>query len=110
VRVAAGAALSPLASPILNAATTERIERQRVGDDRDTSEVARDETYWEVIQRAYIQDASFINIESGYFSPSAEVVLDAQVDWLRLINRIPSFYMRCAHLGAPEPHHCRSPL
>ena len=68
VRVAAGAALSPLAFPILNAATTIRIERRRLGDERDTSEIARDEAYWEVIQRAYIQDASFINIESGFFS------------------------------------------
>ena len=94
VRVAAGAALSPLVSPILNAATTARIERRRLGDERDTSEIARDEAYWDVIQRAYIQDASFINIESGFFSPAAEVVLDAQVERLRLINRIPSFYMR----------------
>lgn len=94
VRVAAGAALSPLASPLLNAATTGRIERLGLDDKRDTSEIARDEAYWEVIQRAYTQDASFINIESGYFSPAAEVVLDAQVDRLRLINRIPSFYMR----------------
>ena len=72
VRVTAGAVLSPLAFPILNAATTERIERQRLSDDRDRSEVARDEAYWEVIQRAYVQDASFINIESGFFSPAAE--------------------------------------
>ena len=94
VRVAAGAALSPLAGPVLKASMTERIERHRVGDERDTSEVARDETYWEVIQRAYVQDAGFINIESGFFSPAAEVVLDAQVERLREINRIPSFYMR----------------
>jgi selenocysteine lyase/cysteine desulfurase len=94
VRVAAGAALSPLASPLLNAATTSRIERLGLDDKRDTSEIAHDEAYWEVIQQAYVQDASFINIESGYFSPAAEVVLDAQVDRLRLINRIPSFYMR----------------
>jgi selenocysteine lyase/cysteine desulfurase len=94
VRVAAGAALSPLAAPILKASMTERIERHRVSDERDSSEVARDEAYWEVIQRAYVQDASFINIESGFFSPAAEVVLDAQVRRLREINRIPSFYMR----------------
>ncbi len=94
VQVAAGAALSPLVSPILNASMTERIERRRLSDGRDTSEVAQDEAYWEVIQRAYVQDASFINIESGFFSPAAEVVLDAQVERLREINRIPSFYMR----------------
>jgi selenocysteine lyase/cysteine desulfurase len=94
VRVAAGAALSPLASPLLNAATTSRIERLRSSDNRDASVIARDETYWEVIRQAYTQDASFINIESGYFSPAADTVLDAQVDRMRMINRIPSFYMR----------------
>ncbi len=94
VRIAAGAALSPLSAPILNAATTDRIRRLRLSDHRDISKIAQDEAYWEVIQRSYIQDASFINIESGYFSPAARIVLDAQVDRLRQINSIPSFYMR----------------
>jgi len=94
VRIAAGAALSPLAAPILKAASIDQIENLRLSDNRDVLEIAQDEAYWEVIQRAYKQDASFINIESGYFSPAAEVVLDAQVDRLRRINSIPSFYMR----------------
>ena len=94
VRMAAGAALSPIASPVLNAGATERIRRLRLGDHRDISKITQDEAYWEVIQRSYTQDAGFINIESGYFSPAAQVVVDAQVDRLRELNRIPSFYMR----------------
>jgi selenocysteine lyase/cysteine desulfurase len=94
VKVAAGAALSPLAAPLLSSTTMARIERMRSGDNREPSEIAQDESYWDVIQRAYRQDAGFINIESGYFSPAADVVIDAQVDRLRRINRIPSFYMR----------------
>ena len=94
VRMAAGATLSPLALPRMDIASTASIKRLRESDDRDAAMVARDEAYWEVIQSAYTQDASFINIESGFFSPSADVVLEAQVTRLREINRIPSFYMR----------------
>ncbi len=94
VRMATGAALSPLASPMFSTATTEQVAHRRTSDNRDAATIAQDEAYWEVIQRAYTQDASFINIESGYFSPAADVVLNAQVDKLRELNRIPSFYMR----------------
>ena len=86
--------MSPLATPALNTANTEQVARQRASDSRDATVIAQDEAYWEVIQRAYTQDASFINIESGYFSPAADPVLNAQVDKLRELNRIPSFYMR----------------
>ena len=94
VRMAAGAALSSLAAPILKAASIDQIENLRLSDNRNVLEITQDEAYWAVIQNAYKQDSSFINIESGFFSPAAEVVLDAQVDRLREINRIPSFYMR----------------
>ena len=60
----------------------------------DPRRVAQDEAYWEVIQQAYTQDAGFINLESGFFSPAADPVVDAHVEHLRAINRIPSFYMR----------------
>ena len=94
VRMAAGAALSPIASPVFSTTTAEEIAQSRTLDRREPATVAQDEAYWEVIQRAYTQDASFINIESGYFSPAADPVLDAQVEKLRELNRIPSFYMR----------------
>jgi selenocysteine lyase/cysteine desulfurase len=94
VRLAAGAALSPLATPTFSAASSDRLARWRLNDSRDAAAIAQDEAYWEVIQRAYTQDASFINIESGFFSPAADVVLNAQVARLRELNRIPSYYMR----------------
>ena len=86
--------MAPLAAPTFNAPSSERLTRLRQDDSRDTEAIAQDEAFWELIQREYTQDSSFINIESGYFSPAADVVLNAQVEWLRLINRIPSFYMR----------------
>jgi selenocysteine lyase/cysteine desulfurase len=102
VRLAAGAALSPLAAPTFKSKASERLARWRLGDSRDADTIAQDETYWEVIQREYTQDASFINIESGYFSPASDVVLEAQIGWLRELNRIPSFYMRRRMAGERE--------
>jgi len=94
VRLAAGAALSPLAAPTFHADASDRIARLRLGDKRDADTIAQDETYWEAIQREYTQDSTFINIESGFFSPAADVVLESQINWVREVNRAPSFYMR----------------
>jgi len=92
--MATGAVVSPLTAPVFSAASSEQIARQRSNDKRDPAAVAQDEAYWAVVQSAYTQDASFINIESGYFSPAADTVLNAQVNRLRELNRIPSYYMR----------------
>ena len=94
VKMATGAALGGIATPRMSLAAIGGIERAKGLDGRAAHLVAQDEAYWEVIQRAYTQDAGFINLESGYFSPAADPVVDAQVDNLRMINRIPSFYMR----------------
>lgn len=56
--------------------------------------IASDESFWYHIQKAYKQSPHFINLENGYFSPQPEEVLDAQVENIRMINEIPSFYMR----------------
>lgn len=55
---------------------------------------ARDEDFWYQIQRAYRQSPHFINLENGYFSPQPLEVLEAQQANIRMINEIPSFYMR----------------
>ncbi|HSG46851.1 MAG TPA: aminotransferase class V-fold PLP-dependent enzyme, partial [Longimicrobiales bacterium] len=69
-------------------------ELERRAGARLPHELADDEAYWEVIQRAYTQDAGFINLESGFFSPAADPVLEAQLRNIRRINQIPSFHMR----------------
>lgn len=94
VQMAAGAALGGLAVPQVSFAAVGDALAAGGLDGRSPRELARDEAYWEVVQRAYTQDAGFINLESGFFSPAADPVVDAQVDNLRMINRIPSFYMR----------------
>ncbi|WPP51251.1 aminotransferase class V-fold PLP-dependent enzyme [Catalinimonas niigatensis] len=59
-----------------------------------TKVLAADEMFWEQIRQSYKVSPYFINLENGYYSMAAEPVLEAQVQHLRMINRIPSFYMR----------------
>ncbi len=69
---------------------------------RDPAEVARDETFWYQIQRAYRQSPHFINLENGYFSPQPKEVMEAQLENIQMINEIPSFYMRRRQAGEKE--------
>ncbi|HSG07789.1 MAG TPA: aminotransferase class V-fold PLP-dependent enzyme, partial [Longimicrobiales bacterium] len=94
VRAATGAALGTLASPRFCAAALPHAELRRRAGNRSAIDLAADEAYWEVVQRAYTQDAGFINLESGFFSPAADPVLEAQLRNIRRINQIPSFHMR----------------
>ena len=57
-------------------------------------EVARDEDFWYQVQSAYSQSPHFINLEAGYFSPQPNVVMEAQLRNIEMINEQPSFYMR----------------
>ncbi|MDP2956842.1 MAG: aminotransferase class V-fold PLP-dependent enzyme [Longimicrobiales bacterium] len=94
VRTATGVALGALAPPRFASAALARGELDRIAGGLTPGQVAQDEAYWEVVQRAYTQDPGFINLESGFFSPAADPVVEAQVRNLRRINQIPSFYMR----------------
>ena len=54
----------------------------------------RDEKYWNDVANMYHQNINFINLESGYFSPSPESVKNYWVDFVNEINESPSYYMR----------------
>ncbi len=56
--------------------------------------LAENEEFWSHVQNAYKVSPDFINLENGFYSPSPQVVLDAWVRNIRMINEIPSFYMR----------------
>jgi selenocysteine lyase/cysteine desulfurase len=60
----------------------------------DTHTLARDEKFWAEVRKSYQVSDDFINLENGYYSLAAEPILDAQDTHSRMINRIPSFYMR----------------
>ncbi len=54
----------------------------------------KDESYWKKVANLYHQNVNFINLESGYFSPSPERVKEYWVNFVKEINESPSFYMR----------------
>ena len=54
----------------------------------------KDENYWKKVADMYHQNVNFINLESGYFSPSPESVKDYWVNFVNEINESPSYYMR----------------
>ena len=54
----------------------------------------RDEKYWNDVANMYHQNINFINLESGYFSPSPESVKEYWVNFVNEINESPSYYMR----------------
>ena len=51
-------------------------------------------TYWKGVSSLYKQNIDFINLESGYFSPSPESVKDYWINYVNEINESPSYYMR----------------
>ena len=54
----------------------------------------KDEKDWNDVANMYHQNINFINLESGYFSPSPESVKNYWVDFVNEINESPSYYMR----------------
>ena len=58
------------------------------------SSIVQDEKYWEIVQKAYHQSEDFINLENGYFSPQPQSTMDSQIQNIKMINSIPSYYMR----------------
>ena len=54
----------------------------------------KDEAYWRDVASLYRQNVDFINLESGYFSPSPESVKDYWINFVEEINESPSYYMR----------------
>jgi selenocysteine lyase/cysteine desulfurase len=60
---------------------------------RAPAEVAQDEDYWSVIQRAYSVNPDIINLNNGGVSPAPIVVQEAVARYNQLSNEGPSYYM-----------------
>ena len=63
-------------------------------DSYNLNDLNRDENYWKKVAEMYHQNVKFINLESGYFSPSPESVKNYWVNFVNEINESPSYYMR----------------
>ena len=59
----------------------------------DASQVAQNEDFWSVIQRAYSVSPQIINLNNGGVSPSPIVVQQAVERYNQLSNEGPSYYM-----------------
>ena len=73
--------------------------------DRDVINIKnnyRGENYWNNIAGMYHQNVKFINLESGYFSPSPESVKDYWINYVNKINESPSYYMRNSQVDMRE--------
>src|SRR4029077_1415923 len=54
-------------------------------------DVATDETYWDTIRRAYVQDPTLLNLNNGGVAPSPSIVLDAEIEAIRYSNQLPPY-------------------
>tara|TARA_Y100000766_G_C18890927_1_gene598504 strand:+ start:158 stop:1414 length:1257 start_codon:yes stop_codon:yes gene_type:complete len=73
--------------------------------DRDVINIKNNykgENYWNNIAGMYHQNVKFINLESGYFSPSPESVKDYWINYVNEINESPSYYMRNSQVDMRE--------
>ena len=88
-------AASPAAALSLNQNTLTQVAEAAARVAHLPAEAAaRDEDFWFTVQRAFYQSPQFINLENGYYSPQPVSVAEAQWEHIRMINQIPSFYMR----------------
>src|SRR5687768_7588969 len=64
-----------------------------IAGDRTPAEIAEDETYWSLIQRAFDADRTMINLNNGGVSPTPSHVLEAMIRDLRFTNELPVEHM-----------------
>jgi isopenicillin-N epimerase len=55
-------------------------------------EIAKDEFFWREIQMAFKLDRTLINLNNGFTSPCARVVLEAEFRYIEMVNMLPVHY------------------
>jgi len=70
------------------------LDLNKLNSNKSDLSIAQDEEYWKIVQKAFQQSKDFINLENGYFSPQPESTMDSQIRNIKMINSIPSYYMR----------------
>jgi selenocysteine lyase/cysteine desulfurase len=86
------AAAGAVAAPALSLAWLERAFAG-VGGVAPAA-LAQDEEFWRALRAQYALPNDFIQLENGYYSITAQPVLDAFVQQVRDVNATSSFYMR----------------
>ena len=85
------AAALPLFNPKMSPQQKEKIS---AWTDIKSAQLAKDEKFWDEIRQFYRVPSDYINLENGYYSMTANPVMDAQDEQNRMINLNPSIYMR----------------
>jgi selenocysteine lyase/cysteine desulfurase len=80
------------AAAVLSAATWQRLFAETAAI--APADLAKDDGFWESIRKRYLVTPDFIQLENGYYSLTAEPVLDSYIRHVRQINATSSFYMR----------------
>jgi selenocysteine lyase/cysteine desulfurase len=70
-----------------------RAVKELAGRRGTPEEIARDESYWFVVQQAFTADRSLINLNNGGVSPAPQVVQDAHTGYLAYANTAPVYAM-----------------
>jgi len=69
------------------------IGRELAATPGDPSELARDESYWRLVQQAFPVDRSMINFNNGGVCPSPKVVQESLARQTAFANEAPSYKM-----------------
>src|SRR6185369_2762323 len=80
------------AAAVLSLATWQRLFAETAAI--APADLAKDDGFWESIRQRYLVTSDFIQLENGYYSLTAEPVLDSYIRHVRQINATSSFYMR----------------
>jgi selenocysteine lyase/cysteine desulfurase len=65
----------------------------RGAESQSADVVARDESYWREIQKAFTVNRSYVNLNNGGVCPSPRIVQEAMKRYLDLSNEAPSYTM-----------------
>ena len=80
------------AAAVLTLATWQRLFAEAAAI--APADLAKDDGFWDSIRKRYLVTPDFIQLENGYYSLTAEPVLDSYIRHVREINATSSFYMR----------------
>jgi selenocysteine lyase/cysteine desulfurase len=58
------------------------------------AQLAKDEKFWDSLRKQYCVTHDFIQLENGYYSITADPVLENYIRHVREVNAISSYYMR----------------
>jgi isopenicillin-N epimerase len=86
----AGLAGAGVALPVLSErAMAQLLKAEVVAGARSPLELADDEGYWGMIQRAFDAERTMINLNNGGISPTPSHVLEQMIRDLRFVNELP---------------------